>query len=58
MTVVYRTATSKQISTKEHMKKVQNGKTFMNFDLLSSPGHGIPGFSGILGKTRQKDKEK
>lgn len=39
----------------QHMKKVENGKTF---DLLSSPGHGIPGFSGMLGNTRQREKDK
>lgn len=55
MTVEERMDILNYISTKVHMKKVENGKTF---DLLSSPGHGIPGFSGMLGNTRQREKDK
>lgn len=55
MTVEERMDILNYISTKVHIKKVENGKTF---NLLSSPGHGIPGFSGMLGNTRQREKEK
>lgn len=44
------------ISTEDHMKKPESGR--MTFDLLSSPGHGIPGFSGMLGNTRQRKKDR
>lgn len=33
-------------------------KKGMGFDSLSSPGQGIPGFSGIHGNTEGKQKKK
>jgi len=56
VTVTDRMTSFNLISTEEHMKKPESA--WMTFNLLSSPGHGIPGFSGMLGNTRQKKKDR